>query len=126
MNRLWFGIALLVLFLGLGIISAVVLQDVQQPVIQALETAAEQSLSGNLEAGAASARQAQQNWDRNWHGVAAVAMHGPMDEIDSLFAQLPAYARSGKTAEFAACCARLAKLVEAIGDAQGFNWWNLL
>lgn len=126
MNRLWFGIVLLILFFVLGIISAVVLQDVQQPVIQALETAAEQSLSGDLEAGTVSARHAQQSWDRNWHGIAAVAMHGPMEEIDSLFAQLPAYARSGQTAEFAACCSRLAKLVEAIGDAQGFNWWNLL
>lgn len=123
MNRLWFGIGLLVLLLVLAMATGVILDRVQQPVIQSLEAAAG---ADDLEAGAELARRAQQVWDRNRHGLAAVSVHGPLDEIDSLFAQLHAYARAGKTAEFSVCCARLAKLAAAIAEAQRFSWWNLL
>lgn len=126
MNRLWFGVVLLVLFLGLGIGTSLLLDKAQQPVVAALETAAEQALSDHPASGAATAQQAQALWDRNWRGIAAVSLHGPMEEIDSLFAQLPVFASTAHWTDFSACCARLAKLVEAIGEAQNFSWWSLL
>lgn len=126
MNRLWFGIFLLVLFLGMGIATAVILEQVQQPVVQALEQAAEQALSEAPETGVRLAENAKEHWDKNWHGIAVVALHGPMEEIDSLFAMLPMYAKSGQWPSFAACCARLSKLMDAIGEAQGLSWWSLL
>lgn len=126
MNRLWFGIFLLVFFLVLGIAGAVILDRIQQPVVQALEQASQLALSSAPEAGARLAEQANGDWDKSWRGIAAVALHGPMEEIDSLFAMLPVYAQSGQWPSFAACCARLSKLVDAIGEAQGLSWWNLL
>ena len=55
-----------------------------------------------------------------------MADHGPLEEIDSLFAQVQIYADTGKTADFAAYCTRLAKLVTAVGEAHGLTWQNLL
>ena len=126
MNRLWFGVLLLVLFLGMGIAAAVILDHVQQPVVQALEQAAQQVLLEVPESGVRLAEKAKKHWDKNWYGIAAIALHGPMEEIDSLFAMLPVYAQSGQWTSFAACCARLSKLVDAIGEAQGLSWWSLL
>ena len=126
MNRHRFGIALLVLLLGLGLGASWVLNSIQQPVIAALETAAEQALSADPEAGIETARQARILWDRNWHGIAAISSHSPMEEIDSLFAQLPVFAGGEHWVDFSACCARLAKMVEAIGEAQSLSWWSLL
>lgn len=126
MSRFWLGVGLLVVFLALGIGAAAVLDGVHQPIAQSLEAAAEQSLSGDLEGGAILARQAQDSWQRYWRGTAAVSSHGPMEEIDSLFAQLPVYARENHRADFAACCVRLASLIRAIADAQSFQWWNLM
>lgn len=126
MNRLWFGVLLLVVLLGLGIASAVILDHVQQPVVRSLEQAAEQVLSTDPEAGVRLAERAREHWDKNWNGIAAVALHGPMEEIDSLFAMLPVYAQSKLWSSFAACCARLSKLVDAVGEAQGLSWWSLL
>lgn len=126
MNRLWLGITLLVLFLIFGIAVSLVLNNVQQPVVTALEEASRQALSQTPEAGAATAERARTLWTESWHGIAAVSVHGPMEEIDSLFAQLPLYAEGALWGDFSACCARLAKLVEAIGETQSFNWWSLL
>lgn len=126
MNRLWLGVGLLILFLILGITTAFLLQNTQQPIVQALEEAAALSLTGDLAGGASKAQDALTHWQKNWRGIAAVSIHGPMEEIDSLFAQLPALSAAGQAGDFSACCARLACLAEAIGDAQSFSWWNLL
>lgn len=126
MARFWIGIALLAAFLGLGIGVTVAMDQVHEPISQVLEEAAEQALAGDLEGGAALARQARMDWQDHWKGTASVADHGSMDEIDGLFAQMEVYARQGRETDFAAYCARLSKLVHAVGEAHGFNWWNLL
>lgn len=126
MARFWIGVALLGVFLGLGIWVTVAMDQVHEPISQALEEAAEQALAGDLEGGAALARQAKADWQEYWKGTASVADHGSMDEIDGIFGQLEAYAQAGRQVDFAAYCARLSRLVHAIGEAHGFNWWNLL
>ncbi len=126
MNRFWLGIALLAIFLGLGIGVTVAMDRTHTPISEVLEAAAEQAMAGELEAGIDLARQARQDWEDHWHGTAAVADHGSMDEIDGLFAQMDSYARAGRETDFAAYCARLSKLVYAMGEAQSFSWWNLL
>ena len=62
MNRLWLGITLLVLFLIFGIAVSLVLNNVQQPVVTALEEASRQALSQTPEAGAATAERARTLW----------------------------------------------------------------
>lgn len=126
MSRFWIGIALLVVFLCLGVWVTWSMNDIHEPISRTLEEAAEAALAGDLKAGTALAAEALDTWERHWHGTAAVADHAPMDEIDGLFAQAEIYAQTGSTADFAAICGRLAKLITAIGEAHSPGWWNLL
>lgn len=126
MNRLWFGAALLVLFLLMGIGIFVLLEKVNQPVASLLEQAARTALSPEPEAAALEAEQALALWQKYWRGIAAVSGHDPMEEIDSLFAQLPVYAQTRRWPDFAAVSTRLAQLIDAIAEAQSFTWWSLL
>jgi len=126
MGRFWLGIGILVLFLVLGLWVAHAMDDVHQSIGQALDTAAQAALSGQLDKGIALAQQAHSSWLSRWHGTACVADHAPMDEIDGLFAQLTVYSQIGQHKDFAACCTRLSALVLAVGEAHSLTWWNLL
>lgn len=126
MGRFWLGIGILVVFLvlGLGISSA--MDDVHLAIADTLDAAAEQALSGDLNAGMETARQAKKAWEKNWHGSATVADHAPMDEIDGLLAQLECFSRANMPGDFAACCTRISLLVRAMSEAHSLTWWNLL
>ena len=47
-----------------------------------------------------------------------------MEDVDSLFARLPAYGEDA--VEFSACCRELARRVRAMYEAHSLTWWNLL
>ena len=126
MSRFWIGIALLVIFLCLGLWVTRAMDSIHLPISQTLEQAADAALAGDPEAGAALAAQARDAWEWHWRGPAAAADHAPMDEIDGLFAQAEILARAGQWIDFAAVCGRLSMLIEAISDAHSPGWWNLL
>ena len=126
MGRLWLGIGILVLFLVLGLWISYSMDSVHITIAQTLETAAEQALSGDLATAANTAQKAKASWEEHWHSSAVVADHAPMDEIDGLLAQLDCFSRANQPGDFAACCTRLALLVEAMSEAHSLTWWNLL
>ena len=126
MGRCWFGSLLLLVLLGFGLWSTFSADAMHRPVSEALEQAAELSLSGQLEEGISLAQGAKADWENNWHTAATTADHAPMDEIDGLFAQMEVYARVRQGADFDACCARLSRLIHAMGEAHSPGWWNLL
>ena len=126
MARFWLGVGILLTFLALGLWIAVSMDSVHQQISSTLEQAAQQTLDGDLDAGITLVSQAHDRWERNWHAAAAVADHAPMDEIDSLFAQLQLYGTIRQATEFAAYCTRLSQLVTAMGEAHTLTWWNLL
>ena len=126
MGRLWLGLGILAVFLGLGLYVGAAAEGTHQQISGVLEQAAQEALAGDLEAGVALAQQAHHRWQKNWHSTAAVADHAPMDEIDGIFNQAFAFAESGRAGDFAACCARLSGLVAAVGEAHSLSWWNLL
>jgi len=126
MGRFLLGIGILVLFLFFGLWVGNTMEDVHQSISQTLDNAAACSLNGDLTEGIALAGKAQQQWQSQWHRTASVADHAPMDEIDGLFAQLEVYGRTGMYADFATYCARLSRLVSAMGEAHSLTWWNLL
>ena len=125
-RRFWYGLGVLAVLLALGLWTAWGMEGLNQPVTHALEQAAQAALNDDMAQGVALADRAQDIWCRNRGRITAVADHGPLEEIDSLFAQVQIYADTGKTADFAAYCTRLAKLVTAVGEAHGLNWQNLL
>lgn len=125
-KRFYLGIGILTVFLVLGLVISMAMDSASHPISQQLEQASQEALSGDLDTGISLAQQAKTNWKSAWQGIAMVADHTPMDEIDSLFAQIDALGTAGDAASFGAYCARLAELVEAVSDAHDLTWWNLL
>ena len=126
MKRFWIGIILLGILLGAGLWVMTAAEGIHEPVGELLEEAAEKSLAGEFTEGVALARQARQKWQQYWKTVAAGADHEPMDEIDSLFAQIEVYASREQVVAFAAGCARLGELIEAMAEAHSLSWWSIL
>ena len=126
MKRGWFGAGLLLVLLALGITSSVLMQNFHKPLSQQLEQAGEYALEENWEKAVKIAESAEETWRKLWHFSAAVSDHEPMEQIDSLFAQLEIYRKAGDCLGFANTCASLSRQVEAMGDAHKLSWWNLL
>ena len=124
MKRFVLGILLLaVLFIGsLGIGRG--MEIMHQPVIRDLNRAAELALSGATEAAQAAAAAAKETWQENWKFTAAISDHTPMQEVDDLFAALPAYLPEAE--EFAANCLQLVQRTAAVIRDHTLSWWNLL
>lgn len=126
MKRGWIGLGLLLLLLA-GSIAVTCTMDAQHtPMARDLESAADLALAGDWEKAAALAKKTKAEWENRWNLNAAFADHEPMEEIDGLFAQADVYARTREEISFAAVCAELAQRLEAMGDAHGLTWWNLM
>ena len=50
----------------------------------------------------------------------------PMDDVDTLFAEMQVYAQAEEIPHFAACCGQLSRLVLAMAQAHSPTWWNFL
>lgn len=126
MKRLWIGIGLLLVLMGAGIFAAGAMQSVHAPVAEMLEQASRAALSEDWGSAERLSNDAERQWQQHWHGTAAMADHEPMEEIDSLFAELTVYLQSREDVHFAASCRNLSRLVKAVGEAHTINWWNLM
>lgn len=126
MKRLWLGIILLVLFCALGLFVAAAMDSAHAEIAQELESAAELALEENDTLARQQAESAKRKWEKCWGWTAAVADHAPMDEIDGLFAQLKSFESPEERAHYAATCAQLAKLVNAMAEAHRLSLQNLL
>lgn len=124
MKRFILGIALLAVLFGGALAVGRVMEIRHQPVIRDLNRAAELALSGASEAAQAAALAAREAWQENWKFTAAFSDHGPMDEVDDLFAALPAYLPEAE--DFAANCLQLIQRTAAVIRDHTLSWWNLL
>ncbi len=122
-KRFYLGLGIMALFLILGFFSTFAMNRVTAPIVESLETAAEETA---MDKSISLAQQAREAWKDSWHQIALVADHEPLDEIDGLFAQMELHGAVGDDTAFRGYCARLAELVEAVADAHRLNWWNLL
>jgi len=126
MARGWLGAGILAMFLVLGLVLSGATDRAHLPTGKLLEQAAEKALADDLEGAVILGAEAKSRWKRQWFLTAAIADHSPMDEVDSLFAEMEIYARTGEAPHFAACCKELSQRLEAIADAHRFSWWNIL
>lgn len=125
-RQLYIGIGILILFLVVGLFSGIAIENTCSPISQLLKQAGNVSAQGDTEAAAMLVHSAFLQWQKSWHGIAALADHTPMDEIDGLFAQAQAYAKAGAMQDFSASCQRLASLIDAVAEAHSLTWWNLV
>ena len=126
MKRGWFGVGLLAVLLALGIFSSVAMGLFHEPVADVLERASDYALEENWDQARRLSGRAEDTWEELWHFSASFADHSPMEEIDSLFAQLEIYEKARDPVAFAAVCASLSRQLEAMSDAHELSWWNLL
>ena len=126
MGRFWLGCGILVSLLALSIFLHLSGESTHTAISHDLDLAADAILNGNISKAHQLEHQAYQTWQKRWCGTAAATDHAPMDEIDSLFAALEMYRKNGDHSAFAAYCARISILVEAVGECQTITWWNLL
>lgn len=126
MGKFWIGIFLLLLLLGFGLWTGSVMENIHRQMANTLTVAADTAVAGDMPGAMETAARLREQWQRRRNWVAIVADHTPIDEIDSLFAQLEIYGKGDATAEFSACCSQVAQLVKAVGEAHSLNWWNLL
>lgn len=126
MKRIWIGIGLLAALLVLGLWVSDVMENSHQPGAEHLRRAAELAMEEEWGAAEALTRRAREKWKDAWRYSAALADHEPMDQVDGLFAELEVYAQARDATAYSGTCAHLAELLEAMGNAHGLTWWNLM
>lgn len=126
MKRGWIGISILAVLLAGGLLVTWQMGRCHEAISEDLERAADRALAGDWKTAERLSERAEEDWEDGWNFSAAFADHEPMEDIDSLFAQLEIYRSSRDAISFAAICAQLSRQIEAMGDAHGLTWWNLL
>lgn len=126
MKRGIIGFVLLASLLAGGIWSSRAMVCWHRPLEMQLNRAAECALARDWTQAVQLHRQTHELWEKRWHMAAAFADHAPMEEIDSLFAQLEVYERCREPLGYSALCRELARELAAMADAHIPNWWNLL
>lgn len=126
MKRSWIGAGMLVVILAAALLVTWGMDRCHDPIARDLDSAAKYALSGDWDQAKALAKNADEVWKNNRNFSACFADHGPMEEIDADFAQLEVYAHSREEVAFAATAAALSQKVQAMGEAHGLVWWNVL
>ncbi len=106
-------------FVGQGI------RSIQAPTSQQVETAIHQA-DNELQKAVSALENARKIWASHRNTLASFSNHGPMDDIDALFAQTISYGANGLKEEFQAGCEQLTLLLQSIFDDHRLTWWNLL
>lgn len=126
MKRLWIGTTLLVVFLLLGIVLGLWMNQTHKALSLTLDRACRLAREEKLSEAATLSREAYDQWLRCRNATAALADHTPMEEIDNLFQELEVYIQMDEPVHFAAACAQLSAMLQAMGEAHSVSWWNLL
>lgn len=126
MKRLIIGTAVLLTLLALGLTVSIAMVRIHAPIAADLRSASEAVLADNWTDAQALADRARSRWQTYREFTAAFADHSPMDELDSLLAQLGTYEVLENKTAFSAACAQLAQLAEAMADSHRLRWWTLL
>lgn len=125
MKRCWFGAGLLIVLLAASFAVTWGMGEIHKPIAKDLNQAAECADLGDWTNAEVFSRRAEENWEKWAHFRACFADHTPTEEIDAELAAMAQSRQERETAEFAAACARAAKMVKAVGEAHALNWWNI-
>lgn len=118
MARFFIGLGLLFALLAVSIASCRAMVGAQEPIAQALDSAAHDALAGNMPQAAAYVERAAAAWKSARSFTASLADHQPLEDIECLLAQLGC---NSDPAEYAALCADLSRRVRAVVEAQSLS-----
>ena len=126
MKRSWLGLLFLLILLAASLVTTWGMSEIHEDSSEKLEEAADLALSGQWSRAAFLTAQVRHKWDK-WELLrAALADHGPIEDLDADFALLEVYGRSQERIAFAATCREMSRRMEAMGDAHGFDLKNIL
>ena len=126
MKRLWIGIGILLALSICAFILTTAIPAIQENMASNLQTACQAVQIGDWASADALMEKARAQWEQSRHFIAAFVDHEPLEQIDSLFSQLEVYRNQLLTIDYAAVCAHLSHLSEAIAESQLLRWWNFL
>ena len=126
MKHFWLGTGILLLLLLSGVLTTAAFNRIHPPLQKTLDSAGAAALAGEPIKAVFFADTARSRWEKYRSITAAVADHAPLEEMDAAFALLEVYETLGWWGEFAALCAQLSQMAEAMTESQAFVWWNLL
>lgn len=124
MKRCWFGLGLLLVLLALSLATAWGMDKIHSPIAGMLRQAASCAQEEDWDEAESLSRQAEADWKKWELFRACFADHTPTEDIAAELAAMTQARQQRETAEFAASCARVSKMVQAVGDAHGLYWWN--
>ncbi len=125
MKRLWLGVGVLIVLLGVGIWAMEYAQKMHGQLSEVLEEASRAAMVGDWQQVTEKEAQARKKWEKGWGITAALSDHTELDEIDAGFARLEVYCRDRHGTDFAAESAALARQVAALGEGHRLSWQNL-
>ena len=126
MKRCWFGAGLLIVLLAASLSVTWGMDKIHEPIAADLNQAAECAELGDWRNAENFSRRAEESWNKWEHFQACFADHTPTAEVGAELAAMDTARQERETTDFAASCARAAKMVQAVGDAHALCWWNLL
>ena len=126
MKRCWFGVGLLALLLAVSLGVTWGMDKIHEPIAADLLQAAECGSLGDWHNAEVFSRRAESAWNRWERFRACFADHTPTEEVSAELAAMGTARQEREAGDFAASCARAAKMVQAVGDAHALCWWNLL
>ena len=126
MKRCWFGAGLLIVLLAASLSVTWGMDKIHEPIAADLNQAAECAELGDWHNAENFSRRAEESWNKWEHFRACFADHTPTEEVGAELAAMDTARQERETTDFAASCARAAKMVQAVGDAHALCWWNLL
>ncbi len=126
MKRLWIGVGILLAILAMGLVLLAISHDFYKDLSQDLESAGELAMAGNWASAEAKGDAARQLWNQYRRLWASFSDHEPVEEMETLFAQLEIYQARKLEVDFAAACQRLIHLAEAIEESHNLRWWSIL
>lgn len=125
MKRLWIGVGVLLVLLALGLGSTAVMEGIPGKLAEDMDKASEVAAT-QWEKAKSLADSAREEWDKYEHIIASLTDHEPLEELKGLFSELDISRLWDDREHFAAVCARIASLAEAVSESHTPHWWNLL
>lgn len=126
MKQIIWSILLSAALLLAGLAAGTTMENIHTPLASMAQQAEEAALEENWQQAVLLTRTARQEWEKSRVITAIFADHGPMEEIDALFAELEIYGELEEKPHFAALCSRLQCQLRAMAQAHTADWWNVL
>lgn len=126
MKRFWLGLALLLLLLGVGLTVSAGMDRIHLGIRDSLRQAQAAAHAEDWPTAQALVDRAYGDWQRYHPITASFADHTPMDELDTLFAELQIFSQQKEMPHFSAVCGHLAEAAASMANNHRLTWWNLL